>query len=562
MTTTMNELPRLQEIDLSKGAERLDALLQYHLPIKIRDLFPDTELPFSLYLPSVDKATQRFDLEVLLKEGGLYSTELHRYFEEQDISEIYIDQGKQNDFFTYFNVHLRKVLDSKEVDPEFKTRLLYDHAEDVVRKVFREKPTPTNVRLGQQLVGQIATQLAVDDVSVEALFSLFSKDYYTFSHCVQVAMLGMSFCRFLKWNGEEVADFGLGALFHDIGKNSIDEALLNKPGRLEPHEFELVKRHAVMGYQQLRSAQLISKDQLSVVLQHHEASDGTGYPQKLKGKEIHRYARVAHIVDCYDALTTRRPYKDALPRTTALQIMSVEMTGSFDPFLLKAFISFLKIDEEAEPTREPEGLRIKLGTQVIIQFEGDDTRIKTLFVGMEAGNYLILRIPRQAPVDRLLKEGKPLVGRYADEGSIYGFKATFLGHCRMPLRLLFVSYPKRVENVNLRKEPRIDCHLPAEVSVHDGTWIPGFLSDLSFGGCKFIAKEQKNFCGDPVEPGQEVTIRSPWFKKSGIHHIDGIVRNVGPDQSKIVIGIQFAETDSEASRNLRECIEQITMLAK
>lgn len=561
MTVIMNEQPKLCEIDLSKSGTEFDVLVQHHLPVKVRNLFPDTVVPFSLYLPAFDKSEQRLDLEIFLKEGNLYANDLHRYFDEQSIPEVYIDKGRQNEFFSYFNQHLRKVLDSQEIQPEEKTRLLYDHAEDVIKKVFREKPTPSNVRLGQQLVGQIATQFSMDNVSADALFSLFSKDYYTFSHCVQVAMLGMSFCRFLKWSAEEVADFGLGAFFHDIGKNCIDEDLLNKPGRLTPDEFELVKRHAVMGYQQLRSAQLVSRDQLSVVLQHHEAADGSGYPQRLKGLAIHRYARVAHIVDCFDALTTRRPYKEALPHSTALQIMSVEMRESFDPQLLKAFITFIAKGNRMRDALEESHMSVEIGTQVVIQFQGDETRLKTLLVGMEAGSYLILRIPRQATVDRHLKEGRQIVGRYAHQGSVFGFKATILGHIRLPLRLLFVSFPVRVENVNLRKEPRIDCHLPAEAEVQ-GTRIEGFLGDLSSGGCRFLGKEDASRLAEGVVPGTPVTIRSPCFEKSGIVLIRGIIRTTGQEEGKPGFGIQFAELAPEAIRSFKECVDRIMTPAR
>ena len=119
--------------------------------------------------------------------------------------------------------------------------MLFDNAEGVVKRVFRgasERIEYSDRQTDRRRF--YATHHVLDDTSATAILSLFSKDYYTFSHCVQVSTLGMSFCKFLGSSKPEITDFGLGTLFHDLGKNEISDNILNKHGKLEKSEFEIL----------------------------------------------------------------------------------------------------------------------------------------------------------------------------------------------------------------------------------------------------------------------------------------------------------------------------------
>lgn len=130
-----------------------------------------------------------------------------------------------------------------------------------------------------------------------------------------------------------------GALIHDLGKNLIDEKILNKPGKLTSVEFEVMKKHSKLGLQ------LLNKNHKNIIVEniilfHHEKWNGTGYPFGLERTRIPIEARIISIVDCYDALTSNRAYKIPVPHETALEILKSESGKSFDPDLIAIFEIF------------------------------------------------------------------------------------------------------------------------------------------------------------------------------------------------------------------------------
>jgi putative nucleotidyltransferase with HDIG domain len=135
-----------------------------------------------------------------------------------------------------------------------------------------------------------------------------------------------------------LAAIAAGALLHDIGKLAIPQILLQKPGPLDAREFERVKRHPVLGAQlltEIRTPEVL----VSIVRHHHENWDGTGYPDGLAGTAIPLGARVLAIIDCYDALTSHRPYRRALSRDRAVEMIERRSGTMYDPAIVRAFLS-------------------------------------------------------------------------------------------------------------------------------------------------------------------------------------------------------------------------------
>jgi putative nucleotidyltransferase with HDIG domain len=140
------------------------------------------------------------------------------------------------------------------------------------------------------------------------------------------------------------------ALLHDIGKLAIPDHLLHKPGPLTVEEYELVKHHAAIGAEILEGLDFPGPLPL-IVRHHHENWDGTGYPDGLLGTQIPPGARLLAIVDCYDALTSERPYRQGLPHECALEMILERRGTSFDPMISDAF---LRIVEELSATPAPD----------------------------------------------------------------------------------------------------------------------------------------------------------------------------------------------------------------
>jgi putative two-component system response regulator len=127
---------------------------------------------------------------------------------------------------------------------------------------------------------------------------------------------------------------------HDVGKIGIPDRILLKPGKLEEEEFEIMKLHTVIGGKILSEAgryPMLEAGHI-IALQHHEKWDGSGYPEKLKGEDIHVFARIVSIVDVFDALTSDRPYKKTFPLDKTIDIMKEESGRLFDPSILALFL--------------------------------------------------------------------------------------------------------------------------------------------------------------------------------------------------------------------------------
>ena len=142
------------------------------------------------------------------------------------------------------------------------------------------------------------------------------------------------------------------APLHDIGKIGIPDAILLKPGKFEEHEFEIMKTHAQLGADMLQTDKEypVLQAGYTIALEHHEKYDGSGYPQGKRGEDIHLYARIVSISDVFDALSSRRCYKEPMPLQKVLEIMKNDSGKHFDPKLLELFLEnleqFLEIKEK------------------------------------------------------------------------------------------------------------------------------------------------------------------------------------------------------------------------
>ncbi len=186
-----------------------------------------------------------------------------------------------------------------------------------------------NLRRAQSTIDSLGS-------TVKALAAVTElRDPYTFGHQQRVAQLAVAIARRLGLDDESVEAVRLGATLHDIGKMAVPAELLAKPGELDRVEFEMVKRHALVGERILRQSQLQSPVP-EIAAQHHERLDGSGYPLGLSGGEIHLFARIVSVADVFEAVVHHRPYRPSLGNATALQILGDGAGTRFDPRVVKA----------------------------------------------------------------------------------------------------------------------------------------------------------------------------------------------------------------------------------
>jgi putative nucleotidyltransferase with HDIG domain len=181
-----------------------------------------------------------------------------------------------------------------------------------------------------------------------------AKSPWTAGHSERVTAMSMRIAKQMGRSESEIEVLHRGALLHDIGKLGISVKLLDKPGKLEPDEFEQVKTHPSIGGRILQPISAFS-DILPIVEQHHEKFDGSGYPEKLAGDEIDINARILAVADTYDAMTSDRPYRKGLDHEKAVRLILEETGTQFDPRVLRAFMMAIGDDPGRVPEWTDEG---------------------------------------------------------------------------------------------------------------------------------------------------------------------------------------------------------------
>jgi diguanylate cyclase (GGDEF)-like protein len=167
------------------------------------------------------------------------------------------------------------------------------------------------------------------------------RDKMTHRHARRVARMSAFVARELKMSEREVLEIEYAAALHDIGKIGVADSILRKAAALDHDEWQEMKRHSELGHQILSGIDFLHPSS-EIVFSHHERFDGSGYPRGLKGEEIHIGARVFAVVDAYDAMTSRRPYREALSRDDALEEIMRNSGTQFDPDVVSAFLAMVR----------------------------------------------------------------------------------------------------------------------------------------------------------------------------------------------------------------------------
>lgn len=273
------------------------------------------------------------------------------------IRELYIDTLKGADVFTArpqaeVNADLerrlqeiaRKQPDKAVVvelrDEAARARRLHGEASKLARLVLDD------VRLGQPIRIERIDPLV--DNMVDSLFRhpdallpmarLKDLDDYNFEHSVGVAALLIAFGRAMKLPRDDIRQLAIGGLLHDIGKGQVPEAILNKPSRLTDDEYARMQSHVNESLRLIDGVPGVGPIARQVVAEHHERIDGSGYPNRLQGKEISLYGQMAAIVDVYDAITSDKVYNRGMPPTQAMKKLLEWSKHHFDPQLVQTFI--------------------------------------------------------------------------------------------------------------------------------------------------------------------------------------------------------------------------------
>lgn len=194
----------------------------------------------------------------------------------------------------------------------------------------RAAPLAENFILHESLI------LNLHDALRALVKALEAKDPYTKEHSERVTEYALLIAEEMGLSEDEIETLRFAGHLHDVGKVGIADAILLKPGRLTPEEYEIIKRHPVIGAEIVGRIALLQEEAL-IIRYHHERFDGKGYPEGLKGEEIPLLARVLAVADAYDAMTSRRPYRPSLSPAKAFNEILRCSGTQFDPEIVKVF---------------------------------------------------------------------------------------------------------------------------------------------------------------------------------------------------------------------------------
>ena len=191
------------------------------------------------------------------------------------------------------------------------------------------------VKISESIADEL---LSGDGVVRASLDELNSYDVATGTHSFSVAVYAGTLAMLYGYNFQRIKQVVSASLLHDLGKSQIDINIINKPGKLTAEEYEEVKKHPSIGYEMLKGMESIDSVVRVSILQHHENSDGTGYPSGLLDEDIYEYAKIIHICDVYDAMISQRCYKEAKSPTSVIAYLQSEAGKMFNEQLVKIFM--------------------------------------------------------------------------------------------------------------------------------------------------------------------------------------------------------------------------------
>ncbi|MCI4626852.1 MAG: HD-GYP domain-containing protein [Candidatus Magnetoovum sp. WYHC-5] len=260
-----------------------------------------------------------------------------------DVSDVKVMSTKKWEPEKLVSEEFKNIIKDKSIAKEKKSEAVYKTSIDMMDKLL-QSPTTENIKAAKSGIADIVDYILSDRATSIYMLHITSHDFYTYTHSVNVGVLSTCVAQEL-YKGSDAHDMhelGAGFFLHDIGKTRISPEIINKPGRLSDDEMAKMRYHPYQGYKILEAANQLSEECKTIVMQHHEREDGTGYPLRLKGDEIHPYGRIGCISDIFDALTAERSYKSAMTPFDALNIMKGDMLHHFNKDIFTKFVLLFK----------------------------------------------------------------------------------------------------------------------------------------------------------------------------------------------------------------------------
>lgn len=315
-------------------------------PLHLRAVIPAERVTFALYVKTIVEDTKELRFLPFCAAGDIFQTAWLAGLRQLGIEYLYFQKENLAQVLAYLNNYLL-FLECQGPDANRqKLEVFYEHLKLTLQQALNGPRLGPQIRAAVAQVDWILGKLADGALPLHMLWEILLRNYNLYHHAVNVFLISVALMLFLRNKSAACRTLGIAALFHDVGMFRISMEILHKPEGLSNVERQEIQKHPQLGYDLLKEYPAIPLEALRLVLEHHENSDGSGYPQGLELSWQHPHTRILRLVDAYEALTSQRPYRPAFSAYNALKILR-EQCGPrgpiYDQRLLQRFIKFLSV---------------------------------------------------------------------------------------------------------------------------------------------------------------------------------------------------------------------------
>jgi HD-GYP domain-containing protein (c-di-GMP phosphodiesterase class II) len=236
---------------------------------------------------------------------------------------------------------LREIAVDSNIAFQEKSKIVYDVSKSIMKEFFEHNASNEILRSSEAVMDIMQECFRNSKSEFFSITQITHKDYSTYTHSVNVGLYCMTYGVKAGLSTNDIRELGLGGMLHDVGKSKVSPEILDKNGFLTDEEFEEAKKHAPYGGELLFDMNCYGQNVVDMANQHHEKFKGGGYPEELAGEEISYFSRICKVMDVYDALTSRRTYRNLANPFDTLSLMKRNMADEFDPAILNNFIKFM-----------------------------------------------------------------------------------------------------------------------------------------------------------------------------------------------------------------------------
>ncbi len=259
---------------------------------------------------------------------------------EAGIRDVYVQSSEFRDFGAHLLETIESLAEQEAIPAADRFAALQLAVAMEIEHTIRLTDCSKFVSLSEKVGRDIALFVAGNNVLPRDLYRIARHDFSTFTHVTNVASYSVVLAELLGISdNQELEQIATAGMLHDLGKRFIPASILCKPGRLDPSERDVVESHPTCGYEELCERSEMTEGQLMMVYQHHERIDGNGYPVGIVGQDIHPWAKMLAVVDVFDAMTGKRPYRCPASTQDALRYIVRNAGTQFDPEMVRCWAS-------------------------------------------------------------------------------------------------------------------------------------------------------------------------------------------------------------------------------